>query len=220
MTTSRLLTPFLCLWLAGLGGDVAQAQSPSSKGGYHPYVGDVNLRPESYDLGFNAGRTDAARGLSRDPRRHFYRVPLGLRDEMVAGYNDGYRPPAAKPEDAFGPETYKNGQRYGREDARQGLSNNYRRYRQNFKPKFEQSFREGYELGWRDNYRPAPQRPQPQEQDSTAAIYRRGHQAGANDARNGLSPYPDRHENLYTTRTAKIFREGYADGYHRRRSVY
>ena len=57
-------------------------------------------------------------------------------------------------------------------------------------------------------------------QDSTAAIYRRGHQAGANDARNGLSPYPDRHENLYTTRTAKIFREGYADGYHRRRSVY
>ncbi len=124
MMTSRLLTPFLCFWLAGLGCGVAQAQSPGSRGGYHPYVGDVNLP------------------------------------------------------------------------------------------------REGYELGWRDNYRPAPPRPQPQEQDSTAAVYRRGHQAGANDARNGLSPYPDRHENLYTTRTAKIFREGYADGYHRRRSVY
>jgi hypothetical protein len=102
------------------------------------------------------GRTDRRSGRSANPDR--YRDRVSNRDYSryvegyAQGYGRGYTPPVNFSDEKFGTETYENGRRRGREDALDGRSDNYRRHREAYKPKFEDSFRLGYEQGYRDVY--------------------------------------------------------------------
>ena len=110
--------------------------------------------------GYEIGRSDARRGYSSNVNRHRGEVRPSLFDEFADGYREGYRDASRgggyndpRDDDKFGPETYRNGYRYGKLDAERHRSPNYRRYSGQYRPKFESSFREGYEKGYRENVR-------------------------------------------------------------------
>ncbi len=110
--------------------------------------------------GYEVGRSDARRGYSSNVYRHRNEVRPSLFDEFADGYREGYRDGSRgggyndpRDDDKFGPETFRNGYRYGKLDAERRLSPNYRRHADSYRSKFESSFREGYEKGYRENLR-------------------------------------------------------------------
>ena len=201
-------------------------------GGYYQgggYQGGGYAARSPYQVGMDYGLQDRRDGRSANPDRYRNRVPERDYPRYVEGYAQGYgrgyTPPVGYSDEKFGKETYENGRRRGRDDARNERSNNFRRHRDAYKPKFEDSFRLGYEQGYKEGSREgswgggggghgggwdAAQR----------EAYRRGFNAGDRDLRRGASPDYQRHDDEYSSRTERSFGLGYGDGYARRRSAY
>jgi hypothetical protein len=174
------------------------------------------------------GRGDRRDGRSANPDRYRNRLPERDYSRYVEGYAQGYgrgyTPPVGYNDEKFGKETYENGRRRGRDDAQSGRSDNFRRHREAYKPKFEDSFRLGYEQGYREGSRGGGSGGGGGQGGSWDAdqrdAYRRGFNEGDRDLRRGVPPDFQRHSDEYSSRTERSFSLGYGDGYARRRSAH